>query len=185
LIDARNTWTTYKIRRADGDIIWRLGGKNSSFTLKTAPGQSLDYAGEFFAFQHDPEALGDDVYTIFDNESAGAGNSGVGATNEFGYSRAITVRLNERSHTATLIKSDDQPEGLVAQSQGNAQTTDRGYLVVGWGALPYFSEFSPSGHLIFNAQFPAGVNTYRAYQFPWGRDEHGRDDDDHRGDDSR
>jgi len=38
---------------------------------------------------------------------------------------------------------------------------------VGWGALPYFSEFSRSGQLIFNAEFPAGVNTYRAYQDPW------------------
>jgi hypothetical protein len=42
-----------------------------------------------------------------------------------------------------------------------------GNLVVGWGALPYFSEFDPWGHLVFNAQFPAGVNTYRAYAFPW------------------
>jgi len=27
---------------------------------------------------------------------------------------------------------------------------------VGWGALPYFSEFSPSGQLVFNAEFPSG-----------------------------
>jgi hypothetical protein len=26
---------------------------------------------------------------------------------------------------------------------------------IGWGALPYFSEFSPPGQLEFNAQFPA------------------------------
>jgi hypothetical protein len=162
LIDARDTWTTYKVSLATGNIIWQLGGKNSSFKLQAAPGQTLDNAGKLFAWQHDPEALGDDTYTFtfFDNESGGA-------TNELGYSRAITVRLNEKNHTATLIKSDNQPEGLIAPSQGNAQTTDRGYLVVGWGALPYFSEFSPSGHLIFNAQFPTGVNTYRAYLLPW------------------
>ncbi len=65
------------------------------------------------------------------------------------------------------MASENQPEGLSAPSQGNAQTTPEGNLVVGWGALPYFSEFSPSGKLIFNAEFPAGVNTYRAYQFPW------------------
>lgn len=40
-------------------------------------------------------------------------------------------------------------------------------LFVGWGALPYFSEFSPSGQLLFNAEFPAGVTTYRAYRPPW------------------
>lgn len=38
---------------------------------------------------------------------------------------------------------------------------------MGWGALPYFSEFSPAGKLLLNAEFPAGVNTYRAYRLPW------------------
>jgi hypothetical protein len=167
LVDARDTWTAYKVSRATGRIIWRLGGKNSSFKPEAAPGQTLNNAGKLFAWQHDPQALGDNTYTFFDNESAGAGNTGSGATNELGFSRAITVRLNEWNHTATLIKSDKQPEGLIAPSQGNAQTTDRGNLVVGWGSLPYFSEFSPSGQLIYNAQFPAGVNTYRAYLLPW------------------
>ena len=36
------------------------------------------------------------------------------------------------------MAADDQPEGLVAPSQGNAQTTADGDLFVGWGALPYF-----------------------------------------------
>src|SRR5882757_6395861 len=56
LIDARNTWTTYKVNRHSGSIIWRLGGKASDFTLKAAPGQQLDSANEIFAWQHDPEA---------------------------------------------------------------------------------------------------------------------------------
>ena len=167
LIDARDTWTTYKVSRSTGKIIWQLGGKNSSFKLQAAPGQILDNAGKLFAWQHDPQALGDDTYTFFDNESAGAGNTGTGSTAELAYSRAITVKLNQWDHTATLIKSDNQPEGLTAPSQGNAQTTERGDLVVGWGSLPYFSEFNRSGQLIFNAQFPAGINSYRAYLLPW------------------
>ena len=83
------------------------------------------------------------------------------------YSRAITVRVDERDRTATLIASDDQPEGLSAASQGNAQTTGDGGLFVGWGALPYFSQFDRAGRLIYNAQFPPGVNSYRAYLLPW------------------
>ena len=126
---------------------------------QAGPGQTLDDAGEIFAWQHDPEALGDDRYTFFDNESAG--------TPEFAVSRAVTVKLDPRDRVATLIASDDQPEGLVRRSQGNAQTTGDGGLFVGWGALPYFSEFDPSGQLLFNAQFPTGVNTYRAYLLPW------------------
>jgi hypothetical protein len=159
LIDARDTWTTYEVDPHTGRIIWQLGGKDSSFKLQAAPGQSLDNAGKIFAWQHDPEGLGNGIYTFFDNESAG--------TPEFDTSRVVTVNLDQYRRTATLIASDNQPEGLVAASQGNAQTTPDGNVFVGWGALPYFSEFSPSGQLLFNAEFPAGVNTYRAYLLPW------------------
>jgi hypothetical protein len=159
LIDARDTWTTYKINRSSGKIIWQLGGKDSSFALKAAPGQVLDSANEIFAWQHDPEAIGHHEYTFFDNESSG--------TPLLPYSRAVTVKLNASTHVATLAASDDQPEGLSAASQGNAQTTRDGDLLVGWGALPYFSEFNPAGQLIFNAELPTGVNTYRAYLLPW------------------
>ena len=82
----------------------------------------------------------------------------------------MTVKLDPRDRVATLIASDDQPEGLVAASQGNAQTTGTGDLFVGWGALPYLSEFAPSGQLLLDAQFPTGVNTYRAYLLPWDPD---------------
>jgi hypothetical protein len=159
LIDARDTWTTYKVDRHSANIIWQLGGKNSSFKLQAAPGQTLDSAGEIFAWQHDPEALGGGLYSFFDNDSSG--------TPLLPSSRAVYVWLNPFDHTATLIKSDDQPEGLSAPSQGNAQTTGRGNLAVGWGSLPYFSVFSPFGQLLYNAQFPAGVNSYRAYLQPW------------------
>jgi hypothetical protein len=119
----------------------------------------LDDANEIFAWQHDAEALGFGVYTFFDNESAGAA--------QLPYSRAIYVKVDPISHVATLLAADNQPEGLSAPSQGNAQTTLLGDLFVGWGALPYISEFDPQGNLIFNAQFPTGVNTYRAYLQPW------------------
>jgi hypothetical protein len=159
LIDARNTWTTYKVNGSSGAILWQLGGKASSFSVAAAPGQVLDSAGEIFAWQHDPEALGGGLYTFFDNESSG--------TALLPHSRAVTVRLDSASHTATLVASEDQPEGLVAPSQGNAQTTHDGSLFVGWGSLPYFSQFDRQGRLVFNAEFPSGVNTYRAYLLPW------------------
>jgi hypothetical protein len=103
--------------------------------------------------------LGHNTYTWFDNESSGSPN--------YPYSRVVTVKLNTRNDTATLIKSDDQPDHLSAPSQGNGQTLRDGNLVVGWGALPYFSEFSTSGALLDNLEFPTGVNTYRAYRAPW------------------
>ncbi|PWI44883.1 arylsulfotransferase family protein [Streptomyces sp. ICBB 8177] len=169
LVDARNTWTTYEISRRTGRVEWQLGGKASSFTLRAASGQRLNDSGTIFAWQHDPQPLGNGLYTFFDNESAGAGNTGSGAVASLPYSRVVTVRLDTRRHVATLVRSEDQPEGLSAPSQGNAQTTASGDLVVGWGSLPYVSEFDRTGRLLFNAEFPTGVNTYRAYRFAWGR----------------
>jgi Acyl-CoA dehydrogenase, C-terminal domain len=89
------------------------------------------------------------------------------ATGVLEFSRADRVILDERHRTATLVQSYNQPEGLTAPSQGNAQTTADGNLLVGWGSLPYLSEFARSGALLFNAEYPTGVNGYRAYTFPW------------------
>jgi hypothetical protein len=160
LVSSRFTWTIYKVNLRTGAIMWQLGGKHSTFAVKAAPGQKLDRAGEIFAFQHDPEALGGGKYTVFDDESDGQSTL-------FSASRAVTISLDLATGTATLIKSVNQPEGLVAGATGNAQTTRNGDLFVSWGGLSYFSEFSPSGKLLFNAKLPDGVRTYRAYRLPW------------------
>jgi hypothetical protein len=141
-------------------MMWQLGGKHSTFAIKAAPGQKLDSAGEIFAFQHDPEALGGNVYTVFDDESDGQSTL-------YSSSRAVTIRLDLATGTATLIKSVNQPEGLTAGATGSAQTTKNGDLFVSWGGLSYFSEFSPSGTLLFNAKLADGAATYRAYRLPW------------------
>ena len=160
LVSSRFTWTTYKVDRHTGRTIWELGGRQSSFKLAAAPGQVLDNAEEIFAFQHDPEAIGHDEYTFFDDESDGP-------TKLLPESRVVTVRLDLATRVATLVRSVDQPEGLLATAEGNAETTRNGDLFVGWGALPYISAFSPSGRLLFNAELPPGIGTYRAYLLPW------------------
>ena len=170
LVDSRNAWTTYEVDPRSGNIVWQLGGKASSFTIKAAPGQSLNDAGDVFAWQHDPEPLGHGLYSFFDNESAGEFDLGADISSQFPVSRVVKVKLDLRDHTATLLQSYDQPESLEASSQGNGQPLPGGGVFVGWGNLPYISQFSRSGQLLFNAQFPTGVNSYRAYLLPWGAD---------------
>jgi hypothetical protein len=77
------------------------------------------------------------------------------------------VKLDLTTSVATLVESINQPEGLVAWAFENAQTTRNGDVFVDWGAVPYISEFSPSGRLLFNAGFPAGVISNGAYRLPW------------------
>ena len=160
LISARYAWAVYKVSLRTGKILWVLGGKHSTFRLRAAPGQVLDQAGEIFAYQHDPEAIGQHEYTLFDDECAGGRYL-------LRYSRVVTVRLDLAARVATLVKSVRQPEGLLATQEGSAQTTRNGDLFVDWGSVPYLSEFSPAGRLLFNAQLPGNDITYRAYRLPW------------------
>jgi outer membrane protein assembly factor BamB len=160
LISSRFTWTIYKVNIRTGAIMWELGGKQSSFTLRAAPGLVLDKAGEIFAFQHDPEALGGGEYSVFDDESDGP-------TTPLAHSRAVIMRLDLATCTATLIWSANQPEGLVADATGSAQPLRNGDMFVSWGGLGYMSEFSRTGKLLFNAELRGGGATYRAYLLPW------------------
>ena len=63
IVSMRNTSATYKIDRRSGQIIWRLGGKDSSFALP---------AGTSTAFQHDVIVHAGRRLTVFDNGGAAA-----------------------------------------------------------------------------------------------------------------
>ena len=150
LISARHTWAIYKINRATGATMWRLGGKRSDFAL--GPGVA-------FAWQHHAIATNASTIRIFDNQSNG--------TPELPYSRIIWVKRDESAMTATLVKSFVHPEGLSAGFMGNAQALPNGDTFVGWGEPGRFSEFDTDGQLVFDAKTPDGYNTYRAYRSPW------------------
>src|SRR3954454_4695283 len=133
IVDARNTWTVYKIDRRTGEVLWRLSGKKSDFV--SGPGVA-------FAWQHDPEAVDRHTLRIFDNEAAPA---------VLPHSRVIWVRRDLARHTATLIRAFEHPDGLSAGSQGNAQGLDNGNTFVGWGQTGRFSEVDARGTLLFDA----------------------------------
>jgi hypothetical protein len=40
-------------------------------------------------------------------------------------------------------------------------------LTVGWGGLPYVTEFRRGGGVHFDARLPAGGQNYRAFRLPW------------------
>jgi hypothetical protein len=149
LVDARNTWAFYKVHRRTGRIIWRLGGTKSDFALGD---------GAAFAWQHNPLPVDRQTVRLFDNEAAPV---------VLPHSRVIWLRRDLANHTVTLIRSIEHPDGLSAGSQGNSQALDNGNTFVGWGQTGRFSEFDPSGNLLFDASVPVGFDTYRAYRHVW------------------
>ena len=64
---------------------------------------------------------------------------------------------------ATLQRSYIHPARLLAANQGSMQVLPGGRVLVGWGNLPYFSEFAANGTLILDGQFPVGDQSYRAF----------------------
>jgi Arylsulfotransferase (ASST) len=152
LISARNTWAAYKVNIQTGAIMWELGGKNSSFRL--AP-------GTYWAFQHDVEAqANNDLFvTLFDDAS--------GPPVEGKQSRAIKLILDLKHMTARQVAQHAHQPPLLSSFEGNFQQLPNHDDFVGWGQQPYFSEYDPSGRLIFDGHFVDATASYRAYRFPW------------------
>jgi hypothetical protein len=155
LISGRHTDTVYKVDRHTGQVIWRMGGKNSSFAM--GPGTA-------FTWQHDAEAVRRNVYRVFDNRW-----NQIPSTPPSGpESRVLYIRVDPNAGTATRVRHIEYPgTGLLAGSQGNAQSLPNGNVLVNWGAADHITEFTPANQLIFDASFPAGYNSYRAYRAPW------------------
>jgi hypothetical protein len=144
LVSSRNTHTIYKLDRKTGEIMWRLGGKRSDFSLS---------APAVFAWQHDARRQPDGTISLFDNGDT--------------VSRAIVLDVDEQRRAVTLRRAYAHPRNLFASSQGNVQVLPNGNVLVGWGAQPYVSEFSAAGELLLDAELAKGYISYRAYRIPW------------------
>jgi Arylsulfotransferase (ASST) len=149
LICARNTWTVYKVERVSGEIIWRLDGKKSDFEMGT---------GTQSAFQHDARRQRDGTITIFDNGAHPKVHD---------RSRGIVVELDELQMSARLVREYTSPKKRLSTSQGNMQLLPNSNILIGWGSEPFISEFSREGELLFEAHFPPGGESYRAFRFTW------------------
>jgi Arylsulfotransferase (ASST) len=149
LISARNTWAAYDVAARTGKVRWRLAGKHSSFTMGL---------GTRTAFQHDARRQPDGTITLFDNGASPSVHT---------QSRAIQLALDTQHMTATLVRVQEHAAPLIAGSQGNLQALAGGDWLIGWGEVPYVSEFSATGQLLLDAHLPSGYESYRAYRLPW------------------
>jgi hypothetical protein len=147
LVSARSTHTVYKLDRG-GTIMWRLGGKHSSFDMRS---------GSSFAWQHDARRRPDGTLTLFDNGATPAVEK---------LSRGLILDIDEQAMTATLLRQYTHP-GILAGSQGSVQVLPNGNVFVGWGEAPHVSEFDRSGQMLFDAVLGKQYQSYRAFRLPW------------------
>jgi len=149
LISARNTWTLYELNTLTGQILLRIGGKHSEVKLAS---------GAATAFQHDATMLENGTISVFDNG---------GVPKVQSQSRGLVLSVNPVAKTDTLVAQYAHPTALSSGSQGDIQQLANGDMFVGWGAEPYFSEFSASGALLFDGHMHGSYESYRTYRFPW------------------
>jgi hypothetical protein len=150
LASARDTSAIYEIQRAGGRIVWTLGGKASTFRLGR---------GARFWFQHDAQMLPNGDVSLFDDQA--------GPPQKAPSSRGLVLRLDSKRRRATVVAEYRRHENTSAQSEGSLQTLPGGNKFAGFGAQPFFSEFTPGGKLVFDASLPQDDGSYRAYRFHW------------------
>src|SRR5919107_869026 len=156
IVSARQTFAVYKIDRKSGEIIWRLGGKNSDFQM--GPGSR-------FSFQHDARRLPDGSICIFDNGNTvfhGLVRKAVEV------SRGIVLDVDEKKMKASLVREYIHPNKQYADASGNVQLLPNSNVFIGWGRALHFSEFShDGGEMLFDGKLPEGNRSYRAFRFEW------------------
>jgi hypothetical protein len=157
LVSGRHTWALYKLERQSGRVLWRLGGKKSDFRMGH---------GAQFAWQHDGRQVDEKTITVFDDGAAFfAGNHHFRTTHA--QSRGLALSVDDAARTVTLARSYRHHPPLSTGGYGSMQTLGDGNVVIGWGNLPEFSEFTAGGRLVGELDLPVGYASYRAYRKPW------------------
>lgn len=150
LVGARHTWAVYKLSRRTGRVMWRLGGKRSDFELPR-PGR--------FSWQHDARAPSASRITMFDD--------GEGQAQTESQSRGLVLEIDTTHKRAHMVHSYRHQPPLLASAMGNLQSLPNGHVIVGWGVMPWMSEFDAQGNLIADLRLPSGCQSYRDLRFSW------------------
>ena len=157
LVSMRNTWAAYLVDIESDKIEWTLGGKHSSFKFGS---------GAAFQWQHDVALQPGSKVSLFDDHCCRqkGGGTSVHATAP---SRGLVLQLNQQAHTATLVAQYGNKGEFESEYMGDVQPLANGNAFVGWGSERYFSEYSPSGQLLFEGEFPGPDLSYRATLEQW------------------
>jgi hypothetical protein len=150
LLSARNTWALYDVDIRTGAMRWRLGGSRSSFKLG---------AGVRFYWQHDAEFQPGGAISLFDNGSDPPMEK---------QSRGLLLLPDLAARTVGLVRQFANPAAtLLAESQGNALGLPGGNWLIGYGRLPNFTEFDPSGRVLLDGALGRNVQNFKTTLSPW------------------
>ena len=148
LVSFRHLNAVYKISRFDGQVIWELGGKTSSFTFQNDPG---------FSGQHDAKRLPNGNISLFDNANMSVVPK---------ISRAVEYSLDTVNWVAQKVWEYKYVPGFIGVAMGSHQTTeDRDHLInygLDFRPNPSFVLTDDAGNLLSELFFQDSSMSYRS-----------------------
>jgi hypothetical protein len=159
VISFRHLDAIYRIDRATGDVVWKLGGvpRAESLAVLDDPNPATD----LFRGQHDARVLSDGTVTVHDNGYHSASQR---------TPRAVRYAIDLGTRTATLVEQKNDPGTFSdpALCCGSARKLPGGDWVIAWGSAGGITELSPTGARVFKLTFDDKLFTYRTQPVPFG-----------------
>jgi hypothetical protein len=148
LISARHLDAVYKIDKATGNIVWKLGGTWTPKSLQVLKDPEGAYP---FGGQHDIRLLPDGTITVHDN------NTGLGAP-----PRAVRYEIDEAKRTATLVEQVTDPVAPSSFCCGSSRRSADDSWLMSWGGNSLVAEYDSTGQPNFRLRFGGAIFSYRA-----------------------
>ncbi len=147
LVSFRHLNSVYKIDHSNGNVLWRLGGKSSTFTFVNDTG---------FSGQHDIRYFSGGIISLFDN-----------AVTTTDQSRAVMYSLDTVAWTATRIWEYKPDPGFPSPAMGSHQITADSNHVIDFGENrrpnPSVDFVDNSGNKISELFYEDSIQSYRTF----------------------
>jgi len=163
LVSARHLNAVFDIRRSDGKIVWKMGGK----PVNKDGAQIItitNYSGGSLALQHDARFLPNGDVSVFDDQSG------------HGAAQALELAIDFNAGTAHPVFQFGSPRNESTQATGSFRRYSDGHSVIGWGIITFggindmlFSEVDAAGNDVIDAAFGTGDSAYRVVKAPSAR----------------
>lgn len=149
LVSFRHLDAVYKIHRTSGEVIWKLGGKQSDFSF---PNDSVGFSG-----QHSARRTVNGNIGMFDNS----------CIKPEPRSRAIEYDLDTLNWTATKVFEHFPEDSLFSWATGSYQMDDPDVRSIGWGSgfgpAPNATVLNGEGEVLSRLTYSDSIVSYRTW----------------------
>ncbi|MGZ8766281.1 MAG: arylsulfotransferase family protein, partial [Acidimicrobiia bacterium] len=159
LVSARHLNAVFEIRRSDGLVTWKMGGKPTNKDGAEIIGINNDPSGTI-VLMHDARYLPNGNVSIFDNQTASTGAA----------ARGVEYSIDFGTNTAEPVFWYPFPSGAASCCMGSFRRYPDGHSVVGWGWVMsnprVMTELNAAGDEVLEIAFSSGNASYRAVKVP-------------------